>query len=66
MKRDWRVPALVAVASAIAVLVLTIVQPAIWVRVVLDVLLWTGVVWSFRLRLRSLAGLFLATILQRC
>jgi hypothetical protein len=26
-------------------LVLTIVQPAIWVRVVLDVMLWIGVLW---------------------
>jgi len=47
VKRDWRAAALVTVASAIVVLVLTIVQPAIWVRVVMDVLLWIGVVWSF-------------------
>jgi hypothetical protein len=38
--------ALVTAASAITVLVLTIVQPAVWVRVVMDAALWTGVVWS--------------------
>ena len=47
-KRDWRIAALVTVASAIVVLVLTIVQPAIWMRVAMDMLLWIGVVWSFR------------------
>ncbi len=50
VKRDWRAAALVTVASTIIVLVLTIAQPAIWVRVVLDVLLWVGVAWSFGLR----------------
>ncbi len=55
VKCDWRVAALVTVASAIAVLVLTIVQPAIWMRVVLDVLLWTGVGWSFRPRRASVS-----------
>jgi hypothetical protein len=43
VKRDWQLAALVTVASAITVLVLTIVQPAIWVRVAMDVLLWIGV-----------------------
>jgi hypothetical protein len=50
VKRSWRVAALVTLASAIVVLILTIVQPAIWVRVVMDVLLWIGVVWSFEPR----------------
>jgi hypothetical protein len=47
VKRDWRLAALVTVASAISVLVLTIVQPAIWVRVVVDVALWTGVLLAW-------------------
>ncbi len=47
VKRDWRMAALVTVASAIVVLVFIIVQPAIWARMAMDVLLWTGVVWAY-------------------
>jgi hypothetical protein len=47
VKRDWRMAALVTVASALVVLILTIVQPAVWVRVVMDVLLWAGVVLAW-------------------
>jgi hypothetical protein len=47
VKPDWRLPALITVASAIVVLILIIVQPAIWVRVMLDALLWSGVVLAW-------------------
>ncbi len=47
VKRDWRMTALVTVASALVVLILTIVQPVISVRVVMDVALWAGVVLAW-------------------
>jgi hypothetical protein len=47
-KKEWKRSLVVAVASVIVLLVLTIVQPVIWIRIVLDVALWFGVVWSLR------------------
>ena len=57
VKRDWRLPALITVASAIVVLILTIVQPAIWVRLVMDVALWAGVVLTWIGRRPSVSAL---------
>lgn len=45
--KDWGVPLLTGIAAVIALLLFTFVQPAVWVRVVVDVALWTGLAWYF-------------------
>lgn len=55
VRRDWRMAGAITVTSAIVVLVLTIVQPAIGVRVAMDVLLWIGIVWLPRSRRRRVS-----------
>lgn len=45
---QWQRPLLVATAAVILLVVLTIVQPAIWLRLVLDGLLLTGLWWAYR------------------
>lgn len=47
-RRAWRRPLLVAVLAVVVLFVLTIVQPPIAVRVLLDAALVAGVVWSAR------------------
>jgi hypothetical protein len=44
--KEWPRALIVAIASVGILLILTIVQPAIWIRIMLDVMLWIGVVWS--------------------
>jgi hypothetical protein len=44
----WQRPLVVAVASVLVLMVLTFVQPAIWLRLVLDALLWLALWWAYR------------------
>jgi len=43
---DWERPLIVATAAVMALFVLTFVQPELWVRLLMDVVLAGGVVWS--------------------
>jgi hypothetical protein len=47
VRPDWRKPLAVAMAAVVALFVLTFVQPALWLRVVMDALLVGGLVWSW-------------------
>ncbi len=47
-QRAWVAPLTVGVASILVLMVLTFVQPPIWVRILLDGLLLVGVWWSWR------------------
>lgn len=47
LRPNWRKPLAAAVAAVVALFVLTFVQPALWVRVVVDAVLLAGVVWAW-------------------
>jgi hypothetical protein len=46
-RRKWMPSLLIAALAVVVILVLTFVQPAIWVRVVMDVALVAGLAWAF-------------------
>ena len=47
-RSSWQKPLLVAVAAVVFIFILTIVQPAILVRVLMDSTLIAGLVWSLK------------------
>lgn len=48
VRRRWQPPLMVALAAIILLMVLTFVQPAVWLRVVLDATLIAALVWAWR------------------
>jgi hypothetical protein len=47
VRPKWKRPLAVAVAAVAALFVLTFVQPALWLRVLIDVLLMAGLLWAW-------------------
>jgi hypothetical protein len=43
--KDWILPLAIGIAAVAALLVFTFWQPAVWLRVVADVLMWGGLAW---------------------
>jgi uncharacterized membrane protein YccC len=57
VQREWRVPLLVTVAAVVLLFVLTFIQPPLFWRVILDVLIAAGAVWTvIRSRLSPARG----------
>ncbi|HEX6387427.1 MAG TPA: hypothetical protein VF177_22395 [Anaerolineae bacterium] len=48
VQRQWQRPLIVAVVAVLVLVVLTIVQPPIWLRLLLDALLLAGLWWAYR------------------
>jgi hypothetical protein len=47
-QQQWQRPLVVAIAAVIALFILTFVQPAMWIRVLLDLLLVAGLWWAYQ------------------
>lgn len=47
-QRQWQRPLIVAIAAVITLFILTFVQPALWLRVLLDLLLVVGLWWAYQ------------------
>jgi hypothetical protein len=47
VRSNWQKPLTVAVAAVVALFVLTFVQPALWLRVLVDTLLIAGLIWAW-------------------
>jgi hypothetical protein len=48
LQQQWQRPLLVAITSVIVLIVLVIVQPAIWLRILLDLMLIVGLWWAYQ------------------
>jgi hypothetical protein len=56
-QQQWQRPLIVAIAAVLVLFVHTFVQPAIWLRVLLDLLLIAGLWWAYQPARRKAAGI---------
>ena len=46
LKKDWKMPLLIGIASVVVLPVFLIVQPPVWIRAGIDLILVSGLAWS--------------------